>query len=128
VTFRGTIFTLLAAATIAAPSLRAANHALANYPFPSPTASPRASTDTDLNSTASQFTSGITSTIDNSVGNLAPSVYVAMKDTPNTEPTSSGTSYFEFTLTPNAGQKINLSSLTFDYAETGGFTEHPRTS
>jgi PEP-CTERM motif len=115
-----TIFSLLAGLLLAAPAAYAVE--LAKYEFALQT---RTSTDTDSNSTATDLTNGagITateSTYYTTAGNPAPSLRTASATTSNTEALAvSGNDYYTFTLTPVAGFKVNLTTLTFDYAITG---------
>jgi hypothetical protein len=123
VTFRRTIFILLAAACSAASSHAAV---LAQYGF----LNVRASTDLDLNSSASDFTNGSGIAAGSSTyyttspsTALNPSLATAATDTQATEALAlTSNDYYTFTLTPNAGQKANLTSLTFDFAPFGNGT------
>jgi hypothetical protein len=108
----------VAALAIAAFSIGSARaDILANYPF---TGSSQASTDADPNSTAGTFGDGAgwTSTIDASRGNGAPSISVISTLTDGTSQAAAVTAndYWTFTITPNAGIALNLSNLSFDYA------------
>jgi hypothetical protein len=113
--FTSKLFVVVALAIL---SLRTAHSdTLANYPF---TGSSQASTDTDPNSTAGTFGdgSGWTSTIDASRGNVAPSISVVSTLTDGTSQAGAVTAndYWTFTITPSAGMALNLSNLSFDYA------------
>ena len=99
---------------------------LARYSF---TAGSRASSDTDLNSIASTFNDGpgLIGTVDNGVGNPAPSLRAGASDTTSSQAGAlAANDYFFFTIAPGssffAGGEIDLTSLTFDRANTGGFT------
>jgi hypothetical protein len=112
----------LATVALASPAGHAAVHPLAQYPF---TGSSLNSTDSDLNSTASAFTKGpgfTSAVINTGLGNPAPSISIGAGSTPSSEPTITGTGYYEFTLTPMAGFVVNLNNLTFDYAVSGNVT------
>lgn len=95
---------------------------LAKYDF---TGSVRTSADTDLDSAATILSDGAgwTSTIDTAAakGNPAPSLSVTSTLTGSTQALAiSGNDYYEFTITPNTGFELNLTSLTFDYSRFGG--------
>jgi hypothetical protein len=109
---------VLATLAMAALAVTAAHAGvLANYPF---TGSSQASTDADGNSTAGSFGDGAgwTSSIDVGRGNVAPSISVVSTSTDSSTQSGAVTAndYWTFTITPNAGFTLNLSSLTFDYA------------
>ena len=90
---------------------------LANFTF---SGSSLASFDADPNSTATSFVDGpgFISTIDTARGNPTPSIAIDSNQTDSTTQGGAVTSgdYFTFTITPGAGQVLNLTSLTFDYA------------
>lgn len=87
--------------------------ALAQYPF---TSSSAASTDTDGSSTASTFSDGDgTLNFDTNFGNPLPSVFKSYNDAANSKAAAlAGNSYWQFTVTPVAGNNLNLSSITID--------------
>ena len=87
---------------------------IAEYPF---NANSRSSVDSDINSTAGNFLDGggFSSSFNSGAGNLAPSIQVAGNATNNSEAASiSGGDFYEFTVTPAAGQAIIPSSLQFN--------------
>jgi hypothetical protein len=120
VTFRRIFFTLLAAASFAAPSYAAV---LANYGF----TNVRTSTDVDLNSSASDFTNGTGiaasssayyTTSPSSVSN--PSLATISDTTTSSQSGAVGANdYYTFTLTPNMGQKVSLTDLKIDITHYG---------
>ncbi len=85
-------------------------------------ASSLASSDTNADSTASAITAGaaFAGTVANTTyGNPTPSLAVVSTLTTgaNTQAGAVGANqYFSFTLTPNAGTPLSLSTLSFDYA------------
>jgi hypothetical protein len=105
---------------------------LANYDF---TTASRASTDTDTNTAASTFdggpgfqTAGVdNSTIDALHGSPAPSVAIDSTFTDGTSQTQAITAndFYTFTLSPVAGFKFSLTSLSFDYSNYSGTTTFP---
>jgi PEP-CTERM motif len=122
VTFRRIFFTLLAAASFAAPSYATI---LAKYDFGTTTVPSLASSDSDLNSVAGVFSAGTGYTSvtipDTGHGNPAPDITVGAGTTPGDAPSAiSGNDYFTFTLTPVSA--VNLTTLTFDTAVTGTVT------
>ncbi len=86
------------------------------------TSSSLASSDTDPNSIASSVTAGSAFTsaaaANTTYGNPTPSLAVDSTLTTATTQAAAVTAnqYFSFTLTPNAGVPLNLSTLAFDYA------------
>lgn len=119
---------ILATALVFAVAQPSQASILAQYPFgtETPLTTSAASTDTDLNSVASLFSDGDGTlnfaTTPVSLGNPIPSVFKAYTAMPLAI-NLSGNSYFSFTITPNAGYKISLTSLVFDIQKdkaTGG--------
>lgn len=89
---------------------------LARYDF---TGSSDASSDTDSNTTAADLAVGAGflpyHSFNTSFGNSAPSRQTA--GTPNNQTANllSGDFYYQFTVTPDAGYKMDLTSITFDF-------------
>ncbi len=90
---------------------------VANYSF---SGSSRASFDSDLNSAASAFTDGPdwVASIDPVRGNPTPSISVDSAQTDGSTQSGAITAndYYTFTITPNPGVTLNLTTLSFDFA------------
>lgn len=85
--------------------------ALADYPF---TANSLASTDTDPFSTASSLSlAGLSPHGFDTSGNPGPSLRIGANPIPNS---FSPSSYLSFTITPNPGHALDLTSLSLDAA------------
>jgi len=93
---------------------------LADYPFVSGSAG---STDTNANSTAQDFIVSSYFGVLGGISSDSKTAYAQASGTPSDE-TSSFTdgAYFEFTVTPQSGYALDLSSLTFDTIFNGSDT------
>ncbi len=125
-TFVLTTLSLTAAAFLAGDQARA--DILARYPFD---LSSFASTDAEASSTAAAMSvgsglsgssaAGVHTAFSGSQGNPFPSPFVRIPGTTGSEAAAvADNDYFTFTITPNSGLMLNLSSLTLDTAETMG--------
>lgn len=108
---------LIVALAIGLTAASARADILAQYTF---TGSARTSSDADPLSVASTFDdgTGFTSSFDLTRGNSAPSLAVVSTVIDGSTQAAAVTAgdYFTFTITPTTGTTLNLSSLTFDYA------------
>jgi hypothetical protein len=108
---------LLGLAVIAMASSSVSADILANYSF---TGSVRTSSDSDPNSVATDLTdgAGVTPVYDTTNGNPTPSIAIVSTSIDGSTNSAAVTAndYVSFTITPSIGFSMNLTTLTFDFA------------
>lgn len=106
----------LAAMTLSFGLLESPAAVIALYPFDTIASGSSPSLDTDPNSTASSIFAGAgVSMVSSSTGNPTPSGAMQNANTTTEAFAISGNDYFEFTITPQSGYQMDLTSLSLQY-------------